>query len=191
MKSLESLAKDLHHCRRRHHKLSLKYVLEAARILSDAKRLAKRRFGAWLREHARMDRSTVGRYLRVAAFAKANESSMHQIQALSIMKICSLASLDAAAARRFLKGTLKLSGPLEELGDAQFVRELRARYPAPPKKLNRQHAYRQVLSAIARLERAFSGADRYHDLLSPAQKRQIADEIRELIHMARGWRRIA
>lgn len=191
MKTLEALAKDLRLARRRHHKLSLAYVLEAARILSKAKRLARRRFGAWLRGHTQIDSSTVRRYLRVAAFVKRFRASMHEISRYSITKICALASLKVGVARRFLQGMLKLSRPIEELSDARFIKELRSRYPAPPKKRNRQHAYQQVIAAIARVDRALSAADRFHDVLTLEQKRQIAAEIKELILLARGWRRIA
>lgn len=190
MKTLKSLAQDLNNCRRRHTKLSLRYVLEAGRILSEAKRLAKRRFGDWLRRHARMDRSTVSRYFRVAAFTERNGALMHQIEKLSITKICALASL-ADVGRGFLDGSLKLSRPLDSLSDAAFIKEIHERFPAPPKKRNRQHAFRQMLGAIDRLQRAFATAGRYHDELSALQRRRIAAGLRKLIASAGGWSVVA
>lgn len=191
MKTLDGLAQDLRLCRRKHNKLSLGYVLDAARILAEAKALAKRRFGAWLRERAHMDRSTASRYFKVAGFVRRNVALTQQIEKMSITKLCALSNLDDDQARAYLKGEIYLPRPLELLSDAEFVAEIRKLHPPSPKRRNRQHAYRQVLGAITKLERALVGASPYHQQLSPAQRRRIASRLESALQRAEGWKRIA
>jgi hypothetical protein len=70
MERLNELAVQLMNCRKRGNRLTLECVLQSARILSEAKSLAGKDFGAWLIEQARMDRATAYRHLGVSAPAR-------------------------------------------------------------------------------------------------------------------------
>ena len=190
LNSLNSLAEALDACRRRHHRLTLRYVLEAARILREAKRLTPGSFGAWLRTHARMDGATARRYLQVSRFLEQDRALMHAASALSLAKICKLASLPFGIARRYMTGSLRLSKPLSVLTDIQFLGEMNRKYPVAARRTYVQ-AYQEIYSAITHLEKAFVRAARFRDRLTPDQRRTLAKEIGKLRALAEGWRRIA
>lgn len=185
---LIELAQRLQSCRRRGNRLSLECVLESARIISEAKARAKRDFGSWLSNHAHMDRATAARHLRVAEFMRRNVALTQQISSLSIAKVYALSSLDSATATRLASGRERLSAPLERLSDVEFHRELRARYPVRPGRMNRENLFRQTWSLLVRAEKALYRAGRIRARLNSAQRIRIVEKVAHLSRAVAGWR---
>ncbi|MGH9024276.1 MAG: DUF3102 domain-containing protein [Acidimicrobiia bacterium] len=188
---LEALARSLDKCREQNHRASLEHVLQAARILAEAKAEAARDFGRWLKEQARMSRSTANCYLRVAEFLERNVQLTGQIAKLGLAKVYALSSLDFDAARRILTGDERFSKPLELLSDVQFRKEFRERYPSERKRRTREHAYREIQSAIAHLDRALARGQRLMARMTPIQKERISNGLRALQALAAGWSSVA
>lgn len=185
---LVELARRMRACRRRGNRLTLECVLESARIIAEAKARAKRDFGAWLSDHAHMDRATATRHLRVADFVRRNVALTQQISSLSIAKVYALSSLDSATSTRLLTGRERLSAPLDRLSDLEFRRDLRQRYPAPPKRMNRENVFRNIWSLLTRAEKALVRAGRIRVRLSAAQRGRIVDKVAALSRAVAGWR---
>ncbi len=188
---LHQLAKRLDECRRKGNQMMLEHVLESARILRRAKELARRNFGAWLRDEAHMDRVTALRHMAVARLVERNVSLTKQIASLSIAKTYELSTLDPALARRFLMGQNRFSKPLHQLSDVQFRKEFRDRFPSPHKRRTRQHSFMEVYSAVVRLKRAFMRGGRHAAKITPTQREKIVRELRAVIQAARGWQIVA
>jgi hypothetical protein len=190
MERLALLAVQLSKCRKRGNKLTLECVLESARILTEAKNAAKRRFGQWLTEVAHMDRSTAGRYLRVATFVRQNGALMHQIATLSLAKIYALSAIDSALATRVLMGEIKLSEPLDVISDVRFRREFRERFPAR-KRHSRHHVFQAATSSLTRAARAVQEASPFVRSMTPGQRQKIEHQIQALVKLISGWKGVA
>ena len=188
MDRLNLLAVQLTKCRRHSNKLSLEGILESARILEEAKSLAGGRFGAWLTEQARMDRSTAGRHMRVARFTHGHGALMHQIASLSLAKTYALSSLDSALAVRILSGQVRFSAPLELISDVMFRQELRAMVPAPPPRHNRHHVFQAASSALGRAGREMEHASRIAKTMTAAQRRKLQLKIEALVRIVTPWK---
>jgi hypothetical protein len=188
---LVELARELQACRKRGNKMTLDWVLVSARILAEAKELAGRSFGRWLREKGRMSRDTAYRHLRVAAFVKANVRSIGQIATLGMTKIYALSSLDSDKARRYISGAERFSASLESLSDLQFKREFRERFPKPKTRSTREGVFRQAIGALARAEQAVDRATRRAGQLSPRQRERIAGKVQKMARAVASWKVVA
>ena len=189
MERLNALAVQLMDCRKRGNKLTLECVLQSARILAEAKRIAGAGFGRWLVERARMDRTTAFRHLRVATFVQENVALTQQIATLSMAKVYALSRLDSAAAVPILVGKVRFSAPLEVLSDVQFRREFREMYPPKAKRRTRQHVYQSVAGALNRAERAVQEASRYVRTMTADQRLRIERKIHALERLISAWKR--
>jgi hypothetical protein len=190
MERLAELAVALMKCRRRGNKLTLECVLESARILTEAKRLAGPGFGGWLAEHAHMDRATAYRHLSVARFVRDHVALTRQIATLSLAKIYALSSIDSALATRFLMGEIKMSEPLDVISDVRFRKEFRERFPAR-KRHSRHHVFQAATSSLTRAARAVQEASRFIRSMTARQRQQIEIQIHALQKLISGWKGVA
>lgn len=191
MDKLNLLAVQLTKCRRRGNKLTLECILESARILAEAKSIARGDFGRWLAREAHMDPSTAGRHLRVAKFVRENCALMHNIATLSLAKVYALSGLDSAIALRLLTGQIKLSGPLELLSDVQFRKDLRTIVTPRTPKHTRQHVYQAASSALSRAQRAVQHASTFLRSMTAGQRHKIESQIQTLVRLISGWKGVA
>lgn len=191
MEKLSLLAVQLTKCRRRGNKLTLECILESARILSEAKAIAHRGFGIWLAQEAHMDRSTAGRHLRVAKFARQNGALMHQIATLSLAKIYALAGLDSAVAVKLLTGQIKLSSPIELISDVEFRRNLRAIATPRAPRHTRHHVYQAASSALTRARTAVAQATEFLKSMTAVQRHKLEGQIQALVRQIAGWKGVA
>ena len=181
---LEELARRLNACRRRGNKLTLEWVLDSARILSEAKRIAGRRFGSWLRDQAHMTRDTARRHMRVAEFVQGSGLSISHFASLDLAKIYALSRLDFVIAKRYLMGQARLSAPLSDLSDVQFRRELAERFPVAKTHRSRIHVFREIQGAIGRLRKALYRGGRFIEKLTVRQRKGLQDGLRDLLRVA-------
>lgn len=177
---LDQLAQRLALCRKRGNRMMLDHILESARILAEAKALAGRAFGKWLRVKAHMDRATASRHLRVASFVNRNVASTQQIASLTISKVYALSSLDFDSAQKILRGEVRFSAPLEDLSDVQFRREFRERFPRSPARRTREHFFRSALSSLLRAGRELHRVRRHWARLSQLQRKRILGKVRAM-----------
>lgn len=184
---LDELARKLDECRKKGNKLSLEWVLESARILREAKAEARRGFGKWLQEQARMDRDTAYRHLRVSEFVNRNADLNRHFANLSIAKIYSISRLDSETARGVIEGGDPFSKPIEKLTDVEFHLEFRQKYPSPKKRRSRHNARTSLESAMARLERAIKRVAP----LDPMLARKMMEKWQELGQILAGWKVVA
>ena len=191
MDPLKELAVKLMNCRKRGNRLTLECVLESARILEEAKAIAKNSFGRWLSEQARMDRSTAGRHMRVARFIQKHGALMHQITTLGLAKIYALSSIDSGLAARVLTGQITFSAPLEEMGDLQFRREFREKFPPQKRRHTRTHVYQSTASALTRATKAVQNASLFLRRMTTSQRRMIVNRIHALVKLISTWNQVA
>ncbi|MBI3857272.1 MAG: hypothetical protein HY293_16420 [Planctomycetes bacterium] len=151
--NLSSYTRRLEACRKRWNRRTVRYVLAVARIIRAARRAAKdeRRWGEWIRNETRMNRSTVYRYLRVAEFLKANVDPGQQLASLSIVKLYELSRLKRDQARRLLK-----NGSAKSMTDISFLRLVHDIQPRAKHRAIRPNLVRTVDSALIRLERSMN-----------------------------------
>jgi len=187
-KRLNELAVELEACRRRGNRMTLEHIVESARILEEARKIADGDFGTWLRTQGRMTRRTAERHMAVAALARNHATLMAQIATLSLAKLYALTNLDFELAAGYLKGEIRLSKPLDQLSDMEFIREFRGRHPAPNKQLNRRHVFQDVHGAIVRLRRKLVQGERFARVMSPAQQEKIVDAFQAMLDAAAGWK---
>jgi len=184
---LAELAERLDMCRKRWNERTLEYVLESAQILGQAKAIAKRDFGVWLRTHARMDSSTAENHLRVARLVQRFPELIPKIASLNVSKAYVLAALDYDSAKRVLSGEVRFTRPLNDLNDVQFKTEIREKFPPPPKRRTRVHAYRSVMSTLHRAETELHRAGRFARRMTPAQRRKVFDKIAAISRLSTMW----
>lgn len=190
-KRLDELAGRLKACQRRGNKLVLENVLESAKILAEAKALAKRDFGKWLQERAHMTPETARRHLRVLEFVNRNPSLTSEIATLSLAKTYALTRLDLDRAKQLLNGKESLSLPLQQISDLQFRKEFKERFPSASKRQTRENAFRQTYSALVHAERALHQATRLVPRMTPLQRKRIADRVRALNDLVAAWKTVA
>jgi hypothetical protein len=184
---LRHLAVKLEACRRKAHRRTLEYVLESAKILARAKAVAGDAFGRWLKEYGHMDHETARRHLRVARFVERNASLTSKIATLSISKTYALSTLDSVTAEKLLTGALRLSRPLENLTDLEFRKEFRARFPFPPKRRTRQHAFRAAHGALCRAHKELHRAGPFARRMTASQRRRILEKVDALSRLRGLW----
>lgn len=187
-KRLKKLAERLKACRKKGNRMSLENILESARILAEAKSVAKRRFTKWLREEGRMDSSTAYRHLQVAAFVRRNRASMHEIATLGMVKIYALSTLSLRRARRILKGKEMFSASLHQLSDLQFKKDFRERFPILRKPGLRHFVARVTLSALVQAEIAMRRADRHEGRMTTTERQRIVNKVQVLARIVAKWR---
>jgi hypothetical protein len=185
---LEDLARELDECRREGNMLQLDTVLRSARILAQAKALAKRDFGKWLHDRAHMSRATANCHLRVAEFVERNVRLTKQITILSLAKVYALSTLDSDRAERLLLGEETFSKPLDQLSDVQFRKEFRERFPRERKRRTRAHVFREIEGAIRRLRDRLERGMKFMSRLTPAQINKVAGDLQDLMILAAGWK---
>lgn len=188
---LEELAEKLMSCRKRGNKLTLQCVLESARVLEEAKDIAKNDFRRWLTEQGRMDYSTAARHLRVARFARNHVALMPQIVTLGMVKVYALSSIDSGLAARVLTGQIKFSAPLEEICDLQFRREFREKFPPKTRKHTREHVYQSTASALTRAVDAVQEASMFFRKMTASQRQRIVNRIHTLVKLISNWNQVA
>lgn len=191
MERLNELAEKLMNCRKRGNKLTLQCVLESARILEEAKGLAKNEFGRWLSTQVRMDRSTASRHLRVGRFVRKHGALMQQIATLGLAKIYALSSLDSGVAARVLTGHIRFSAALEDLSDLQFRREFHDMFPPQRRRHTRLHVYQSAASALTRAEKAVQHASAFLRRMTVSQRQRIVRRIHALVKLIAEWNRVA
>jgi len=191
MERLNELAVQLMNCRKRGNRLTLEWVLESARILSEAKSIAGAGFGRWLIEQARMDRATAYRHLGVARFVKQHVALTRQIATLSLAKIYAISGLNSAQAVRVLTGQIKFSAPLDLICDVQFRREFRNVFPPKAKRRSRLHVYQAAAGALSRAEKAVQEASRLVRTMTAVQRHKIESKIQALAKLISGWKNVA
>lgn len=191
MERLNALAVQLMNCRKRGNKLTLECVLESARILAEAKKIAGSGFGRWLTEQARMDRATAYRHLSVERFVRNHVALTRQIATLSLAKIYALSTLDSDRIVPILTGQVRFSAPLDLICDVQFRREFRQMYPPMAKRRTRQHCYQSASSALTRAERAVQEASRFVRTLTAAQRHKIEGKVQALSRLIAAWKGVA
>jgi hypothetical protein len=175
----------------RGNKLTLECVLESARILKAAKKLAKRSFGRWLTEQAHMDRSTASRHLRVAEFVGRNVASTQQISSLSMAKIYAISTLSSEMAARVLDGRVEFSAPLDQISDVQFRREFRKLFSPKTRRITREQIYLSTASALTRAEHAIQYAAAYLHHMTETQRLKLETQIRGILKLVSGWKGVA
>lgn len=185
--TLKDLAARLHELRLRSHQLTLRHVLDMAKILDQARGIAQRDFGRWVKERAHMQYETARRYLRVAGFVAANHNLNWEIAKLSISKIYAISSLDSETARRLLEHREALSKPLERLTDVEFLREFRLKYPKPVRNRNRVHVFREISAALTRLRKSLGRGQRFAGQMDDVQRQRIARDLAGLAELAAPW----
>ena len=188
---LDDLARQLQRCRERGNKLTLECVLESARILTEAKALAGRKWTQWVREKGRMDPLTARHHLSVANFARRNRDLTHEITSLSIAKIYKLATLDSDLARSLILGRTKLSRPLPQLSDVQFRKDCRGHFGSKPGKTTKEHVFRATHSALLRAERSLHRALHYARKMTPIQRKRIYDKVAAISNLLAEWKVVA
>lgn len=187
-KILGDLAERLHALRVRSNRAGLQHVLASAKILLQARDIAQRDFGRWVREKAHMQYDTARRYLRVNAFVEANHDLNSEFASLSLAKLYALSSLDSDSARRFLTHREAFSKPLDRLTDVEFLREFRQRFPRTRPRRTREHVYQEISAAIARLKRALVRGVKYAARMTELQRERIARELEAAGLQAGAWR---
>ncbi len=188
---LEDLARQLHATRRKANKLTLDYVLESARILAEAKRLAGRGFTRWVKEKGHMDADTARYHLKVAGFVRSNTELIREISTLSIAKVYKLSTLDSTLSSRLLSGREKLSQPLARLSDVQFRQECRDRFPGLPKRTNRGNMFRSALCVLQRAERTLHRAMHFAKRMTHAQRKRILERVMAISNLLARWKVVA
>jgi hypothetical protein len=148
---LTRYTRRLEECRKRWHRRTAGYVLEVARIVQAARRAARdeRRWGRWIREETRKNRTTVYRYLRVAKFLRANVDLKHQLVSMSIAKLYALARLNRDQVSRLVR-----SGKAEALSDVSFLSLARGLQPQQQPRITRPNLSRSLEASIVRLDRS-------------------------------------
>lgn len=146
---LSAYTRRLEECRKRWHRRTAGYVLEVARIVRAARRVAgdERRWGRWIREETRMNRVTVYRYLRVARFLRANVYLKQQLVSLSIAKLYALSRLERTDAVKLVK-----NGKADKLSDVAFLRLTRPLLPQREKRVTLPNLSKSLVASIARLD---------------------------------------
>lgn len=185
---LKGLAEKLHELRLRSNRITLRHVLEMAKVLTHARDVAQRGFGRWVREKAHMQYDTARRYLRVASFVEANHDLNREIASLSISKVYAISSLDSDTARQLLTRRLALSKPLDRLTDVEFLREFRLRFPKPARRRSRAHVFQQISADMTRLKKSLGRGQRFASLMSDLQRERIARDLAGLGAHAEVWR---
>ena len=185
------LAKRLEACRKRGNRMTLQNVLESARILEQAKAIAKDDFQKWVVEEGRMDPTTARHHMRVAKMAKEHRYFNTAFATLSLTKLYALSGLWEDSLREVMSGEVKFSKPIEGLSDVQFLSEFRQQFTLRIKKINRGHMYREVTAKITRLEKAFRRGRKLLGRLKPDFKLKLAERLDALIMTATEWRAVA
>ncbi|HEX7899781.1 MAG TPA: hypothetical protein VF950_18575 [Planctomycetota bacterium] len=185
---LKDLADRLHDLRLRANRVTLKHVLDSAKILQEAREIAQGEFGRWVRERAHMQYETARRYLRVAVFVQTHHNSNSEIATLSLAKIYALSSLDSDTAQRFLAHREAFSKPLSQLTDVEFLREFRQRYPKKVYRRTRLHFYREIAATLTRLRKALARGQSYAARLTSLQGERISRELEALGSQAPFWK---
>lgn len=186
-KILKDLAERLHDLRLRSNRVTLRHVLDMAKILVEARDVAKRDFGRWVRETAHMQYDTARRYLRVSSFVDANHDLNREIASLSISKVYALSSLDLDTARRLVIHQEAFSKPLERMSDVEFLREFRLKYPKPSRRRTRVHVYQELSAALTRLKKSIGKGERYAGQMSELQRERIGRELAYLGTQSKFW----
>jgi hypothetical protein len=147
---LTAYTRRLEECRKRWNRRTVQFVLEAALILRAARKAAKdeRRWGQWIREEIRMNRTTVYRYLRVAKFLKENVDLGQHLVPLSIVKIYALARLKKEDAVALVR-----SGKAAALSDVAFLRLTRRLQPQPVIRATLPNLMKSLEASLVRLDR--------------------------------------
>lgn len=184
---LDLFRRQLDDCRSRGHKRALDFVIEAAGILEKAKAVARRDFGRWLTEHARMDWSTADRYMNAAAFVRRNSATLHNIAPLGLCKVYALAKLPEDAAARLLSGKIRLRRPLRDLSDLEFRREMKRLFPKPPHRATAENLFRRARSSLSRAGETLGRLTRLNDRLSPLQRRVLNGLVQAIGRTLRAW----
>ena len=185
------LAKRLNACRKRGNRMTLQNVLESARILRQAKAIARGDFEKWVVAEGHMDPNTARHHVRVAKLIEAHPNLNSDLANLSISKLYALSALWNDSFRDVMSGKIRFSKPIEELNDVQFLSEFRQRFHLKIKKINRGHAYREVTAKITRLEKAFRRGRKFLGSLRPELKLKLAERLDALIMTATEWRAVA
>ena len=149
--NLTPYTRRLEECRRRWHRNTTRYVLGVARIVRAARWAAKdeRRWGEWIRNEIHMNRTTVYRYLRVAAFLKSNVDLGQQLVSMSIVKLYALSRLARSQARRLLRNC-----DAGSMSDVAFLKRARGFQPKVVTRTIRPNLLKSVDAALRRLERS-------------------------------------
>jgi hypothetical protein len=185
---LKDLAEKLHDLRLRSNRVTLRHVLDMAKVLTQARDVAKRDFGRWVREKAHMQYNTASRYLRVASFVGTNSDLNSEIASLSIAKIYAMSSLDSDTARQLLTHRMALSKPLDRLTDVEFLREFRERFPKPVRRRTRVHVFQEISADMTRLKKSLGRGQRFAGQMSELQRERISRDLAFLSSYAEVWR---
>ena len=188
---LDVLATRLERCRTHGNRVTLEWVLESARILSEAKAIAGKRFPRWLKESGHMARQTARRHLQVFDLVRKSGSSMSKLATVGITKLYALASLDFVLARRVLEGQIRFSSPIAEMSDVQFRKEFRDLFPSAPPRSTREHVFRAAAGALTRAEKALHKAGVFAQRLTPLQKSKILRKVEALGRLMENLRGVA
>lgn len=185
---LRNLADQLHELRLRSHRVTLRHVLDSAKILLEAREIARGEFGRWVREKAGLRYDTARRYLRVSSFVGANHDLHSEIASLSIAKVYAISSLDSDTARGLLTRREAFSKPLARMTDVEFLREFRLRFPKKERRRTRLHVYREIATILTRLRKALGRGQAHAGRLTSLQSERIARELEALGTRAAFWR---
>ncbi len=179
---LHIFTRKLAECRKRWNRGSLRYVLEAARILRTARLSAKstRRWGRWIDEETSMSRTTVYRYLKVELLIKANVARLTLFENLGLNKIFTLARLEQTNVLRILR-----SGKLPKLSDIAF-RSYVQRFKSNQQTLiTTPNLIRALDAALRRLETAIGRWRSCRRPLPPEIKARMVSKLRRVIRETR------
>ncbi len=167
---------------------TLDHILHSAQILAEAKRLAGRRFGRWLREMGRMGRETAFRHLRVSEFVRENVALMQHFRTLSLTKLYALSTLPPALSRKCVLGEVPFSCPFAELSDVAFLREFAVRFPRRERSRKRHQVFMEMLSVFVRARKSMQRSSRYLHRLSESQVARLAHQLDLIIALAQDGR---
>ena len=146
---LTSFTRRLEECRKRWHRRTSAYVLEVARIVRGARKAARSegRWGKWIREETRMNRTTVYRYLEIAKFLRTNDALKHQLASLSISKLYALSRLRQSEVTKLVR-----SGKAEDLSDVDFLKHVARLQPRRRVlRITRPNLTKSLEASVARL----------------------------------------
>lgn len=183
---LSSFTRRLEACRRRWNTRSLEYVLAVDRIIRGARKAAKteRRWGIWIRNEARMSRTTIHRYLAVAEHVRANVSLKRQLAALGIFKIYALTRLSPKEATQLLR-----SGEAERLSEIEFLKLVSRLRPKAQSRPSLPNITRSVRAAISKLGRSLKRWEHSEIAMPLAVRLELETKLKAMTRMMERIRR--
>jgi len=163
---LRTFTREIEACKQRWNRRTLQYVVSMAGIALRARKAAgDRLWGKWISDELHMDRGTIFRYVRVAAFARRHVALKQHLKSLTISKIYALTRLPGTRASEIIR-----RANVASMSDMNFIRMLSRWAPRKQHKPSAKNLLRAMNAALRRIE---SSLKRWqdHDLTLPVTER--------------------